>query len=60
MHARCEGFDTIQGWTIHAATHGSTPFERGDAHVDAWAVTRAQGQVTDTLQWERDITISRR
>jgi hypothetical protein len=60
VRARCVGVDTIQGWTIHAATRGSTAFESGDAHVDAWAETRSRGEVTDTLQWERDVTIELR
>lgn len=59
-HARCEGVETIQGWTIHAATDGPTAFEAGDAHVEAWAETRARGARTDTLQWDRDVTIHRR
>jgi hypothetical protein len=58
--ARCGGVETIQGWTIHAATGGPAAFEAGDAHVDAWAETRARGARTDTLEWNRAVTIHRR
>lgn len=47
-HTRCLGEDTRAAWTIHAVTRGPDAFEADDtATVDAWAVTRDRGTITD-------------
>lgn len=59
-HERCLGEDTIQNWSIHAATRGSESFNEGNAHVEAEARTYAKGKQTDEHTWSSDIDLVRR
>lgn len=45
---RCLGQTEVQSWTIHVAPRGPTGFDADSpVRVDAWAVTRSQGERTD-------------
>ena len=44
FHGRCSGAE--QQWTVHAPTRNGPTLTAGSARVDAWAVTRAKGELT--------------
>ena len=51
----CTG--AVQHWTIKAVAHGPDAFAAGAASVRVWANTEFHGQVTDSFQWERPVTL---
>jgi hypothetical protein len=55
-HARCLGLTEVQLWTVHVSPRGPASFDASSTvRVDAWAVTRAQGERTDVPHtWEND------
>lgn len=58
FHARCTG--DRQPWTVRAATQGSTSFDPGEAHVEAWSRTVDRGEQTDFVNWEREVELVER
>ena len=44
FHGRCSG--DVQQWTVHAPTRNGPTLTAGSARVDAWAITRAKGELT--------------
>ena len=56
--AYCLGSNFVQSWIILVEPTGSTGFEVGDAHVDAWARTQRDGETTETVRWNRTVTVS--
>lgn len=46
--ARCLGQEDRQVWTVHVTTRGAAAFDPSSpVRVEAWAVTRSQGERTD-------------
>lgn len=52
----CSG--ELQNWTAVATAETSTPFEAAGARACGVATTRADGEVTDTYEWCRDVTLT--
>ena len=56
--AYCLGPRFVQTWISIVEPTGSSEFEAGEAHVDAWARTQRDGETTDTVRWNRSVTVS--
>jgi hypothetical protein len=56
--AFCLGPDFVQSWIVVAELDGGTEFRPGEASADAWARTQADGETTDTVRWNRTVTVS--
>jgi hypothetical protein len=56
--AYCLGSNFVQSWISIVEPTGSAEFEVGEAHVDAWARTQRDGETTDTVRWNRTVTVS--
>ena len=54
----CLGPNFVQSWIIIAESTDSTGLEVGEAFVDAWARTQVNGETTDTIRWNRTVTVS--
>jgi hypothetical protein len=47
----------LQQWSVRAAADGADRFAAGPARACGVATTRSEGQITDTFEWCRDITL---
>lgn len=56
--AHCLGPAFVQSWILVAEPTSTAGFEVGEAQVDAWARTQADGDTTDTIRWDRPVTVS--
>lgn len=56
--AYCLGPNFVQTWIVIADPVDSTGFEAGDAFVDARARTQVDGETTETVTWNRTVTVA--
>ena len=54
----CLGPNFVQSWIVIAEPTNLTKLEAGEAFVDAWARTQVNGETTDTIRWNRTVTVS--
>jgi hypothetical protein len=54
----CAGESQLQYWTAIVTADTSASFEAGSAHAFGLATTRSDGDVTDSFEWDRDLTLT--